>query len=193
MRRPTFARYSARIIKELTGHTDVSIRRDIARAQREGNDELFAACMLYALSHERSEYVLGRIWDEQYRSEAEDVVSYFGLRDLERVALLNRYQGHIPSSYEDILSRFRESYQSPEKLNEVKESYANELRELTLHYGVSMASLARVIGKDTSNVTAFIQRKELGRLSESDARCALAWIKDELINSQDETNEEDTV
>ena len=180
MRRPKFSRWIRVEILRIADMKRFSLRKLAARSQEKGNEDLAAALLLYAHENDCTERLMGFVYDDALREEYQKVERHLGSRDVERLALRGTPMMSLPVRYRDILEAYERAYYTPERIAAEKREIGERAREAALRAGTSPTELARMLGVDRANLSAFISRGETHRLNLDVARQLAEYAGDDL-------------
>ena len=176
MRRPRFKRWIRSEVLRLAGTNSFSLRKFAAKAQRERNPEFDSALLLHA--HESGQYnrLMSYLYDEELMAEYRAVEQRLGGRSVERLAFRGTPMMTLPDEYRAIMSRFVDAYHAPELIAEEKRTLWESTRRAVLMSGTSPAELARELGLDPANLSAYLARADVGRFTLATARTIAEYV-----------------
>ncbi|MBQ9002511.1 MAG: hypothetical protein IJ087_11730, partial [Eggerthellaceae bacterium] len=108
-------------------------------------------------------------YDDDLRREYEKVERHLGDRSIERLALRGTPLQSLPERYRAFLEEFERAYHAPERIASEKRGLLEQTQAAALRTGASPTELARQLGLDRANVSAYLAHGEIGRLTVEDA------------------------
>ena len=165
MRRPKFARWIRLEIMKLTGVKRFNFGKFAMRAQEKSNGLLAAALLLYAHENDCLDNLMEHITDTELRNEYNKVEKHLGDRSVERLALRGTPMMSLPEPYRVLMARFEEAYYTPERVAKEKRELHQRALEAVRRSGASTSEIARELGIDRANLSAYLANGETHRLS----------------------------
>ena len=165
MRRPKFSRWIHKEILRIVGVGRFNMRKFAAQAQNDVNGELAAALLLYAHENDCLDTLLPLITDKHLLDVYTKVEKHLGDRSIERLALRGTPMMSLPPQYRDLMARFEEAYYTPERIAEEKRELHQKVLDAVQRSGASTAEIARELGIDRANLSAYLAKGETHRLS----------------------------
>lgn len=165
MRRPKFSRWIRLEVMRLTGVKRFNFRKFTTRVQENNDVKLAAALLLYAHENDCIENLMECVYDENLRNEYNKVEKHLGDRSVERLALRGTPMMSLPEPYREIMAAYEEAYYTPERIAEEKRALHEKAQEAVLRSGISTTELAKELGVDRANLSAYLTNGETHRLS----------------------------
>ena len=176
MRRPTFPRWIRLQVLDLAETQSFNLRRFAAIVQKTHDAQFASALLLHAHENGQFNRLMSYIYDEDTEREYRMVEQRLGGRSVERLALRGTPMMSLPKPYRDFMTSFAEAYYAPERIEEEKRALWEAARESMLVSGSSPAEIARALGLDSSNLSAYLANGDTGRFTLDTARAIAEYL-----------------
>jgi len=155
----------------MTGSKRFSLKRFAAAAQkRNASPALRAAVILYAHENDCIPKLRELSLGNELLLEIQEIERHLGSRSVERLALRDTPMMSLPSAYRDLMARYNDAYHTPESVAREKRELRDRTRKAAIESGISPSELAKSLGLDVANMTAYLTRGETHRFSLETAR-----------------------
>jgi hypothetical protein len=157
MRRPVLGRWAKKVAMEHAGASSFDLRALSAKAQREHDEVLAAALLLFATESDRIDRLMSFVWDDDLRTEYENVLAKLSGRSAEKLALRGTPMMSMPPAYRKLMEDYAAAYQAPERIEEEKRRLWEQTRNLQIRKGISPMKVARALKLDPPNTSAYLK------------------------------------
>lgn len=173
MRRPNFKGWVTRELAYLSGENTLNLRR-LAFLAQDKEPRLWERLALYTLATGQTERLKSFLYRDELVEELDTLAGEAGGFDYNNPDGIESLE--MPLRYKKALLSYKAAYQKIDSRNESKKLRLKKIVELQKKKGISTAQVCRALGLDAGNVSAYLKKAEIDRISLENATAILKYL-----------------